>query len=98
MKRNSEAIEKLSRQIAEVDPAFAHLNEKASFVMQLLPLREEAGLTQEDMAEKMGAPVSRVAKIERQPHKVPLEQIADYARVLGARFELVVPEKKKKRA
>ncbi len=93
MKKRDDAVKKISEHIAAIDPAFAESNEKAVFVMQLLALREDAGLTHEDMAERMAAPLSRVIKIERQPHKVPLEQIAGYAKALGARFELVLPER-----
>jgi len=81
---------------AEMDPAFAAANMRADLVLRLLPLRKELGLTQDDVAIRMGIARPQVAAMETRPHKVSLDRIAAYALALGARLELVLPKRRKR--
>ena len=76
---------------AAQDPEYAAVRPKVEYVTQLMALRSDLGLTQTEVARRMGVPVARVNEIEKRPHTVSLDRIQGYAAVLGARFNLVLP-------
>jgi predicted XRE-type DNA-binding protein len=92
MKEERDWLDEISDERAAVDPDYAAANLRADLVLRLLPVRKALGLTQEDVAKRMGVPRPRVADIESRPHKVSLDRIAAYAVALGARVDVVLPE------
>ncbi len=52
--------------------------------------RKQMGLTQQQVADRMGVARPRVAEIERRPDGIAFARILDYARALGASFQLVL--------
>jgi len=50
----------------------------------LKELRREAGLTQMEVARRLGRPQSLVAKIEAGDRKLDICQLIDYVQLLGA--------------
>ena len=55
----------------------------------LTALREQAGLTQRELAERMGVSQPRIAAIERS-HNVTIEVLEQYVQALGGHLELTV--------
>jgi transcriptional regulator with XRE-family HTH domain len=55
----------------------------------LTALREQAGLTQRELAERIGVSQPRIAAIERS-HNVTIEVLEQYVQALGGHLELTV--------
>jgi len=98
MSSETDWIDEICAERAAIDPEFAAANLRADLVLRLLPLRKQQGLTQEQVASLMGIARAQVAAMETRPHKTSLDRIAAYARVLGARIELVIPNQSKRSA
>lgn len=81
----------VQEQFAAEDSEDAAAYERSRFVLRLIELRRKQGLSQDQVAQLMGLPRSRVWEIESKPWKVSLDRISAYARALGARLELAVP-------
>ncbi|HSI74029.1 MAG TPA: helix-turn-helix transcriptional regulator [Fimbriimonas sp.] len=84
-------LDQVCEERAVVDPEFAALNLRVDFMLQLVPVRKALGLTQEDMATKLGIARTQVAVMESRPQRASLDRIAAYARAVGARLDLVLP-------
>ncbi len=69
------------------DAAFAegYVEGYANFKLGILlrQAREAAGLTQEDLAERLGTPKSTISKIENRAEDVRLTLLRQYAEALG---------------
>ncbi len=76
-------IEKRSSQDAEFIKDFAEGYETLKLGVLLRQAREKAGLTQEEVAQQIGAPASTVSKIENHAEDVRLALIRRYAEALG---------------
>lgn len=74
------------------DSQYAVARPKSDAVTRLMALRSDLGLTQTEVARRMGVPVARVNEIEKRSDKVSLDRIHAYAAALGARFDLVLPD------
>ncbi len=82
-----------ARQMA--DPEFLAVYEeeaaKKGLWLQLVEARQAAGLTQEQMAQRLGVSQSQVAKIERRGYEAyTLTTLHRYVQALGADFALEV--------
>ena len=71
------------------DPEFAKIMRARELTSQLADLRRSLGLTQQQVADRMGVARPRVAEIERRPDGIAFARILDYAQALGASFQLV---------
>jgi transcriptional regulator with XRE-family HTH domain len=98
MRKEKDWIDVIAAERSTVDPAFAALSRRADMMLKLLPIRKRLGLTQEDMAKRMGVSRAIVAITESRPQKVSLDRIAAYAEALGAKVELCLPTVRKRRA
>lgn len=78
----------IQREIAR-DPAFA--DEWADFTaaLDLRLKRKAAGLTQEDVAQRIGVDQSAVARLERNPGGVSMKRFRAYLRALGCEVQIV---------
>jgi DNA-binding XRE family transcriptional regulator len=90
-------LHELAEERSAVDPRFAELNRRAEMVIDLILARRALGLTQEDVAERMGVNRVQVAIIESKPTRVSLDKIAAYAEALGGRIILSLPKKPKRK-
>ncbi|MDE0636999.1 MAG: helix-turn-helix transcriptional regulator [Candidatus Poribacteria bacterium] len=76
------------------DPEFAENYEKGYLEFKLGVLlrqaREEAGLTQEEMALKLNTKKSAISKIENHAENVTLSTLRKYAEVVGKKIHLSV--------
>ena len=91
MANDKDWLTAVQEQFAAEDPEDAAAYERSKFVLELIQLRRMNGLSQDEVAQRMGLPRSRVGEIESRPWKVSLDRISAYARALGARLELAVP-------
>jgi DNA-binding XRE family transcriptional regulator len=73
----------------ERDPRFAAEWPSVEAALSLAALRQKAGLTQQEVADRMGVARPRVAEIERDLSRVSFARVARYAAAMGARFDVV---------
>ena len=78
------------------DPVFKAkydaLEEEYQLLREMLHARKRAGLTQEDVAERMGTKAPAVARLEalniRDRHSPSLNTLSKYARAVGCKLEI----------
>ncbi len=79
------------------DPAFKAeydaLDEEYQFLREMLHARKRAGLTQEDVAERMGTKAPAVARLEASgayydKHSPSVGTLRKYARAVGCKLEI----------
>lgn len=81
--RERDMLDELTEVQAQSDPRAADEWEAMKIVARLLKIRKEKGLTQAEVASRMGLPQQRVAEIERRPWGVGFGRIVGYARSIG---------------
>lgn len=74
------------------DPEFARLWPESEAGLRLVAMRKDAGLTQAEVAERMGVSQPRVAEIERRPNRVSFGRMQKYLAAVGRRVEFVAEE------
>jgi transcriptional regulator with XRE-family HTH domain len=80
----------------EVKKAYNQLDEEFAFLEEVLKARAAAGLTQAEVAARIGTTQSAIARLESPSgrHSPSVETLQKYARALGCRVEIrLVPEK-----
>ena len=85
----------------DVRAEFDKLEEEFAFLDEFLKARAAAGMSQAEIAERMGTTQSAVARLEsgRGKHSPSLATLRKYARALGYRVDLrLVKEKEKAEA
>ena len=77
-------------QRAEVREAYDQLEEEFSFLDEFLKARASAGITQAEVADRIGTTQSAIARMEsgRGKHSPSLTTLHKYAHALGCRLEL----------
>jgi len=74
------------------DPAvraeYERLGPVYELVGALIAARHEAGLTQKDIAERMGTTQSVVARLENAHHLPSLDLLTRYAEAVGGRIDI----------
>jgi transcriptional regulator with XRE-family HTH domain len=75
---------------ADVKFAYDRLDEEFAFLDEFLKARSSAGITQAEVAERIGTTQSVIARLEsgRGKHSPSLATLRKYARALGCRLEL----------
>jgi ribosome-binding protein aMBF1 (putative translation factor) len=76
-------------------PTVAEIEEEFRLAAGLTALREQAGLSQRELARKMGISQPRIAAIERS-RNVTIDVLEQYVGALGGRLELTVVKGRKK--
>jgi DNA-binding XRE family transcriptional regulator len=74
-------------QDAEFTELFEHERERSASAIALYYAREEAGLTQADLAERAGVPQSTIARIERGDN-VTFDKLALIAHAMGKKIKV----------
>jgi len=74
----------------EVKKAYEQLDEEFAFLEEILKARAAAGLTQAEVAERIGTTQSAIARLESPSsrHSPSVETLQKYARALGCRVEI----------
>lgn len=60
-----------------------HTEKYAKLIEGLVAARHKAGLTQQELADRLDKPQSYVAKIEGGERRLDIAEFVDYARTLG---------------
>src|SRR5688500_1232155 len=73
-----------------VRKAYDELEEEFAFLDEVLKARAEAGLTQAEVAARVGTTKSAIARLESgaRPHSPSIATLQRYARALGYRLEI----------
>jgi transcriptional regulator with XRE-family HTH domain len=84
---------------ADVKAEYDRLNEDFAFLDQFLKARATAGITQTEVAERIGTTQSAIARLESGDgkHSPSLATLQKYAQALGCRLELRLVKKTKAR-
>ncbi len=74
----------------DVKAEYDRLDEEFSLLDEFLKARAAAGITQAELAERIGTTQSAIARLEsgRGSHSPSLSTLQKYARALGCRLEL----------
>jgi transcriptional regulator with XRE-family HTH domain len=72
--------------------ATVHSAHYQAFLRRLRRARSEAGLTQADVAKKLGCHQSFVSKCESGERRVDVIELARFARIYGKPFSFFVPD------
>jgi transcriptional regulator with XRE-family HTH domain len=75
---------------ADVKSEYDRLDEEFAFLDEFLKARSSAGITQAELAQRIGTTQSAIARLEsgRGKHSPSLATLQKYARALGCRLEL----------
>lgn len=77
------------------DQRVAEIQEELLLANRLTALREGAGLSQRELANRLGVSQPRIAAIERS-HNVTIEVLEQYVEALGAKLEVNVVKGRRK--
>lgn len=93
MKKPDEAsfLEQVAEERATYDSEFAALWNEAQQEIRLARLRKASGLSQAEVAERMGVHQPTVARIEKRPSSVSFGSIRRYIEAIGGAL-VVVPK------
>lgn len=64
-----------------------HSNEYRTVIKKLREAREAAGLTQADVAEKLGKPQSYISKIERGERRIDIVELKQFSELYKQKVE-----------
>jgi len=73
------------------DPFFAQVWAAIQLVDELAKRREAMGLSQQEIADRMGVARSRISEIEHHPERVSFARVLSYANSVGAQFAITGP-------
>ncbi len=79
--------------------AYEERKEVYALIREMLVARENAGLTQEELAERMGTTKSAISRLEASGKHVPsLSTLKKYAQAVGCQLVIkLIPEPKSKK-
>ena len=93
------SLEELERRLGPgepvTDPETAYL--RATIIHKIGVAREKAGLTQAELAERIGTDQASISRIESGARNITLETLAKIAKVLGLRVAVEPVEKEQSR-
>ena len=84
----------LSKFIAEErerDAGFRHAFDEEAALHALVMARQQAGLSQQQVAAKLGVSQSHVARLERGSKSMNMSTMLRFAEAVGARVEITYP-------
>lgn len=89
---NHEELKAKALQNPKVAEEYEKLEEEFSLLRQMLAARHQAGLTQADIAQKMGTKATAVTRLESSlssgKHSPSLSTLRKYAKAVGCRLEV----------
>lgn len=72
----------------EVSAEYEALEEEFAIASELIKARARAGLTQQDLADRMGTTQSTIARLESGRKMPSMTSLARYARATGSKIDL----------
>lgn len=97
-RREPDYLDELIQQSIDHDPGFAEGWAPYAIVGRLIDERTRLGLSQREVAERMGIAQPVVARLENSPEGVALARILAYAKAIGAEIVVKPSKEKPKRA
>ena len=101
MSKHSTLISKWKKD-EKFNVAYVGLEDEFALFDEMLSARKKAGLTQAQVADKMGTKVPAIARLEasggKQRHSPTLNTLRKYAEALGYRLDIKFEKQKVKRA
>ena len=74
----------------EVKKEYDRLDPRYQLISDLIALRIKKGLTQEDVAKKMGTKQSAIARIESGDENLTIDSIQEISEALGAKVKISI--------
>lgn len=99
MKRQKDDLDRLTEKILKEDPAFQEEFDRAGqawdIAFQIYDLREEAGITQKQLADLVGTKQSNIARIESADYTgYTLKTLEKVTKALKAKLEIkIIPQR-----
>lgn len=81
-------LRELREQYPGVEQEYQRQAPRLQLLRQLVEAREAAGISQSELARRMGKTQSVIARLESGEHSPKLETMADAARALGYRLDI----------
>lgn len=72
----------------EVKAAYDELGEEFELISTLITMREKSGLTQDEVAKKMGTRVPNISRLESGRANPSLKTLVSYAHACGFKLDL----------
>lgn len=72
----------------EVKGAYDDLGTEFNLISSLITMREQSGLTQDQVAEKMGTKSPNISRLESGRSNPSLKTLANYAQACGFKLDL----------
>lgn len=86
--KDKDFLDRMIDERKHTDPEFASQWSVAELRLELARIRKRAGLTQAQLAKRLGVPQPRVADIERDPTKASFGRILAYLNAMGASLDI----------
>lgn len=87
-------LEELLRSNPELIPLHQVLDNEFDLILSLVDTRKSKGLTQKEVAKKMGVTEKVVSKIEKIENNTPLEVLLKYTNAIGVKLTIEPMETK----
>lgn len=81
-------MRELREQYPEVEEEYQRQAPRYQLLRQLIEARKQAGISQTELARRMGKTQSVIARLESGEHSPKLETVNDAARAMGYRLEV----------
>lgn len=89
MNEDMDMLDQIAVDRAKIDPEAPRRWACVKLVQSITEARIRKGLTQTQVAERMGVPQPRVADIERRPWSPSLSRVMAYAEAVGVEIGIV---------
>ena len=86
------ALKHKALQNPEVQREYEALSDEFNYIGELLRMRKAAGLTQEQVAEKMHTQKSNISRMEKSPANIKIETLSRYAAACGFKISIAFTE------
>lgn len=82
------ALKKNALQNPEVKKTYDDLGAEFELISSLITMREESGLTQDEVAERMGTKAPNISRLESSRSNPSLKTLVSYAQACGFKLDL----------
>ena len=81
-------LEEIRKQYPEVEEEYQRQAPRYALVRELIRVRKSAGLSQAELARRIGTTQGVISRLESGEHSPKFETVADAARALGYRLDV----------
>jgi len=85
---NLSQLKQKAFQDPEVKKAYDQLNEEFKLISSLIAMREQSGLTQDEIATRMGTKAPNISRLESGRSNPSIKTLVNYARACGFQLDL----------